>query len=690
MDSAFVAEILLRRGLVPAEELEGLRTSAEERGASLLDVIRVTRTIEENALVQALADEMGMPVIEKIETDEVPEELVEQTPINFARQQKVLPYAFDGDAVRVALSNPLDLEALDDLRALLGRRLRPVVTTTDAIDDAINRVYDRTQEAELGADHDDEEDELQDLLDANDEAPIIRFVNNLFYNSVREGASDIHIEPLDDKVIVRYRIDGRLEVKREAPKGALASIVSRIKIEAGLNIAEKRLPQDGRITKKIRGKVIDVRVSTIPTAKGESIVMRLLDKDNIKLDLTDLGFARRELDHWGDLVERPDGIVLITGPTGSGKTTTLYASLNRINQPDVKILTAENPVEYELRGINQLQVHAKIGLTFAAALRAFLRQDPDVIMVGEIRDQETAELAIQASLTGHLVLSTLHTNDAPGAINRLVDMGIQPFQISSTVLGVLAQRLVRRLCPHCKEPYQATREHLMELGMSMEHLDTTLAQLEAAAATTVLGRNSSPPTKEAAPAIPPGATTVNVATGIVTEREMDEAAAMMAHTPDSRLVFVFPDAQSARRHAAALEARNLGWSFEESMDNEVTQVLDLNAMGVDPFAASTKEMSRTLNDGGRKMPTFYRPVGCEHCRGGYKGRLGIFELMLVNPEVRAAILRRDDSKTLAKIARGTGMRQLRDDGARQVIAGVTSIEEVLAATQAGLEEEAAE
>ena len=392
-----------------------------------------------------------------------------------------------------AVGDPLDLQAVDDLRALLGQPVEPIAATYEAIDDAINRVYERKDEAQLTDHEDEQEDEIQDLIDATDEAPVIRFVNNLFYTSVRERASDIHIEPLDDKVVVRYRIDGRLVQRKEAPKGALASIISRVKIEAGLNIAEKRLPQDGRITKRIAGKVVDVRVSTIPTARGESVVMRLLDKENIQLDLTDLGFARRELDIWEHLIERPNGILLVTGPTGSGKTTTLYGSLNRINTPDKKILTAEDPVEYELRGINQLQVHSKIGLTFASALRAFLRQDPDIIMVGEIRDHETAELAIQASLTGHLVLSTLHTNDAPGAITRLVDMQIQRFQISSTVLGVLAQRLVRRLCSHCKEPYAPTMENLIELGIDMERVDETLAQLEAVAKTTVMGRNSEPP-----------------------------------------------------------------------------------------------------------------------------------------------------------------------------------------------------
>jgi general secretion pathway protein E len=494
----YLGAIVARRGLLDLEKLRELTATAEERGVELIDVLRATRIIEEADLVRALADEVGMPFLEKIDTTTIPEVFVELVPINFARQQKILPIGEDGETVLAAIADPFDIETPDDLRALLHRDVELVAATTEAIDDAINRLYERKDDSALGDREDEEDDELQDLLDANDEAPVIRFVNNLFYSSVRERASDIHIEPLDDKVMVRYRIDGRLVPRREAPKGALAAIIARVKIEAGLNIAEKRLPQDGRITKKIAGKVIDVRVSTIPTARGESVVMRLLDKENIELDLMDLGFARRELDAWQHLVGRPNGILLVTGPTGSGKTTTLYASLNRINTPDRKILTAEDPVEYELRGINQLQVRTKIGLTFANALRAFLRQDPDVIMVGEIRDKETAELAIQASLTGHLVLSTLHTNDAPGAVNRLIDMGVQPFQISSTVLGILAQRLVRQLCGHCKQPYQSTPEKLMELGIDMTRVDEVLEQLEAAARTTVLGRNApaSQPPKE--------------------------------------------------------------------------------------------------------------------------------------------------------------------------------------------------
>ena len=521
-------------------------------------------------------------------TGEIPEELIDAVPINFARQNHVLPLTQSEDNVRVVIANPLDPFPIDDLRILLGKAIVPVAASEETIDDAINRVYERKDETALAdAKEGEEVEELRDLIDMTDEAPVIRWVNNLFYTAVKDRASDIHIEPTDEKVIVRYRIDGRLVPRKEANRGFLASIVSRVKIEAGLNIAEKRLPQDGRITKKIAGEVIDVRVSTVPTAKGERVVMRLLDKEQVLLNLIDLGFARRELDELERLIVRPNGIILVTGPTGSGKTTTLYACLNKINTPEKNILTAEDPVEYELRGIGQMQVQPKIGLSFASGLRSFLRQDPDVIMVGEIRDHETAEIAIHASLTGHLVLSTLHTNDAPSAITRLVDMDVQPYQISSSVMAVLAQRLVRRLCEVCRTPYKPTAQDLRELDIH-EAAQQKLAELQRVAATTVVGNRDSGP-----PSLPP-------------------------------------------------------------------------AVGSNPGEL-----------------TFYHPGGCEECSNtGYRGRIGIFELMLIDEPVRREILNNSDAKTIQRVAQQQGMRPLREDGARQVVAGVTSVEEVLAATQA--------
>ena len=598
----YVGEILVRRGALSQDALAQALVAADERGASLRSVLEATRAVDALSLVRALADEVGMRCIERIDTEGVPEDLIDRVPINFARQHHVLPIGERDDYVLVAVGDPLDPAPLDDLRALLGRPVEAVAAPAEAIDDAINRVYERKDETALAdSDGGEQVDELQDLIDMTDEAPVIRWVNNLFYSAVRERASDIHIEPTDREVIVRYRIDGRLFPRKKANRGFLASIVSRVKIEAGLNIAEKRLPQDGRITKKIAGKVVDVRVSTIPTARGERIVMRLLDKEKVKLDLTDLGFARAQLDVWERLIRRPNGILLVTGPTGSGKTTTLYGSLNQINTPEKNILTVEDPVEYELEGIGQMQIQPKIGLTFAAGLRSFLRQDPDVIMVGEIRDHETADIAIHASLTGHLVLSTLHTNDAPMAVIRLVDMGIKPFQISSSVMAILAQRLVRRLCPFCRVPYVPKDADLRELGLDDEDMTEKLEALKRVAATTVIGN-----------------------------REIGEDLSL----PDLAYDELEPDA---------------------------TQV----------FAPS-------------RGVHFYRPGACEECsQTGYRGRIGIYELLVVDEAIRRAILNGSDAKTMQRIAQQSGgMRILREDGARQVLAGVTSVEEVLAATQA--------
>jgi len=586
-EQRYIGEILVRRGALEPDRLEAALDSAAERAVDLRDFLVATHVVEDGKVVRALADEVGMEFIEKIATDQIPEELIDTIPINFARQNRVLPLDASDSIVRVAVANPLDPFPVDDLRILLGKTIVAVAASEETIDDAINRVYERKDETALAEAKDGEEvEELRDLIDMTDEAPVIRWVNNLFYTAVKERASDIHIEPTDEKVVVRYRIDGRLIPRKEANRGFLASIVSRVKIEAGLNIAEKRLPQDGRITKKIAGKVVDVRVSTVPTAKGERVVMRLLDKEQVLLDLMDLGFARHELDQLEHLIERPNGIVLVTGPTGSGKTTTLYGCLNKINTPEKNILTAEDPVEYELRGIAQMQVQPKIGLTFASGMRSFLRQDPDVIMVGEIRDHETAEIAIHASLTGHLVLSTLHTNDAPSAITRLVDMDVQPYQISSSVMAVLAQRLVRRLCGFCRVPYTPTAQDLLELGIDAAGAQKKLDELKKVAATTVLG-------------------------------------------------------------------------------------------GTDP-ATLPEPASPGLNN-----LKFFHPGGCDACSAtGYRGRIGIFELMLIDEPVRREILNNSDAKTIQRVAQQQGMRLLRDDGARQVIAGVTSVEEVLAATQA--------
>jgi general secretion pathway protein E len=398
--------------------------------------------------------------------------------LGHAREQGILPLCEVDGVIEVALANPETLAAADDLRVLFGRPIRPVLLPHDALRDAINKAFDkaaRTASAvveELQEDEDEFRSDLNleaDILDDPNQAPIIRFVNSLLTQAIKDRASDIHIEPFEKELAVRFRIDGVLYEVVKPPPRLQASIVSRVKIMAGLNIAEKRIPQDGRIRIRMAGREIDLRVSTLPVRHGERVVMRILEKGEV-FTLDGVGMDARDLAEFRKMIRCPHGIILVTGPTGSGKTTTLYSALSEINSPDLNILTIEDPVEYELRGIGQTQVNAKIKLTFASALRAHLRQDPDVIMVGEIRDKETADNAIQASLTGHLVFSTLHTNDAAGAFTRLIDMGVEPFLVSSSLLMVVAQRLVRRLCSECREAYTPSAAELLDVGVRASEL----------------------------------------------------------------------------------------------------------------------------------------------------------------------------------------------------------------------------
>ncbi len=595
MEQRFLGEILNRRAGVPLERLEALYAVQREKGIDLVDLLVNGNVIDESSIAQALAAEAELPYVDKVDPDKISTALATRLPITFAKQHKILVTNEDDFAVYVLIGDPFDTVALDEIRVVFGKMVEASVAASEKIEDAINRVYEREAGGgELESDDaqvDEHEVAGGDILDSDDEAPVIRWVNSLFLQAMKERASDIHIEPEEKEVIVRYRIDGELYVARRAPRAFMNSIVSRIKIESALNIAEKRLPQDGRITKKIAGKSFDIRVSTIPTSRSyERIVMRLLNKSSVLLDLPDLGFSARDYALMDGLIHRPDGIILVTGPTGSGKTTTLYACLNRINQPNINILTAEDPVEYELPQIHQVHVNAKIGLTFASALRAFLRQDPDVVMVGEIRDKETVEIAINASLTGHLVLSTIHTNDAPGAFTRMIDMGVEPFLLRSSVIGILAQRLVRVLCPHCKEPYEATPTELEELGIT-------------------------------------------------------------------------PERCNARRRRQALPQ---------------TRYYPRNVQGNDP-----------LENYPGPYVTFHRPKGCDKCAStGFMGRRGIYELLMMDDTVGPLVLKGADAQTIKRAAMEAGMDSLRDDGARKVLSGLTSVEEVLIATQDDMEVEA--
>jgi general secretion pathway protein E len=559
-------EVLLRCTRLEPEQLERARQRQLESGERLADVVVEEGMLNPAEVQQAFAEQLGLPICAEITPDDVDENLIHQIPISFAKQHLLLPLKHDASgAVRVAISDPLDTAPLDDLRLLFGDcEIRPELATERAILNIINLVYDRGPDTtdQLAEEANEDLDmlaseigsaEVKDLLESTDDAPIIRLVNSMMQQAVKERASDIHIEPFEKEIRVRFRIDDVLyEPIRPLPRALQASIASRIKIMGGLDIAEKRLPQDGRIRLKIAGRDYDVRLSTVPVAFGERLVLRLLPDSQELLDLAKIGFNETQLRALDRIIHRPNGILLVTGPTGSGKTTTLHACISRINDSEKNIITIEDPVEIQQPGIGQIEVNPKIGLTFSGGLRSILRQDPTVILIGEIRDLETAEIAIQASLTGHLVLSTLHTNDAASAITRLVDMGVEPFLVGSSLVAVLAQRLVRVLCTECRVPYEARDEELIEIGVK-----------------------------------PPG-----------------------------------------------------------------------------------------------RPVRLYKAEGCGNCKNtGYRGRLGIFEMMIVDDEIRGMVSGNIDSKTIKHKAVSRGMGTLRADGARKVLEGLTSVAEVLRATE---------
>jgi general secretion pathway protein E len=553
-----IGEILVESGLSP-ERLKKALDLQKKRGGRIGTLLIRLSFVTEEEVLRALGAQLGLPFLPDL--GEIDRELALKLPITYAKKAVVLPLRRENGTVIAATAEPLSLTMIDDLRILFGADVALSLAPTEKILDTVNRLHSEDMNKAEDTVQEMEEDDLSflaaeleeptDLLEVTDDAPIIRLVNSLLSQAIRERASDIHIEPFEKDVIARFRIDGILYNILTIQKRYQASIASRVKIMSGLNIAEKRLPQDGGMRIKIGGKDVDIRVSIVPTAFGERIVLRLLYRESALLPLEQIGFSGEYLDQFNELITRPHGIILVTGPTGSGKTTTLYASLSKINSPDKNIITIEDPIEYQLKGIGQIQVNAKIQLTFAAGLRSVLRQDPDVILVGEIRDSETAEIAIQAALTGHLVFSTLHTNDAAGAVTRLIDMKIEPFLISSSVMAILAQRLVRVLCKECREPYEITPAEMTEL------------EFKTAAGATV-----------------------------------------------------------------------------------------------------------------------YRAKGCEACfHTGYLGRKAIYELLIVDDHIRQLIMKNTDAATIKAAATQYGMHTLRQDGANNVLQGITSVDEVVRVTQ---------
>ena len=558
----YLLDQLIDLGFVTKPQVEQLRADAEAAGVGLVDMLLERKIVRSQDVTTAKAAHFGFEMV-RLSDVRLDDEVISAVPRHIAKRYKVIPVFRHGHSITVALSDPSDLDTIDSLTHLLKADITVNVASEEDIEAALAKYY--------GAAEDDVSKMIQDItegeveigaaptgLAADDgatvdaDAPIIKLVNTIIVEAFRSRASDIHLEPLGRAFRVRYRIDGVLHEVKSPPKRLQASIISRLKIQSNMSIAEKRIPQDGRIQTMVGGKMIDLRVSCLPTNHGESIVMRILDKEGLKLGLPELGFFTDDQQTFERLIGLPDGILLVTGPTGSGKTTTLYSCLNFINRPDRKIITVEDPVEYLLAGINQVQVSDAVGLTFAAALRSILRQAPNVIMLGEIRDLETATIAINASLTGHLVFSTLHTNDAPSAVTRLIDIGVKPFLVASSTRALMAQRLVRKICRKCAAPYAPTES-------------------------------------------------------------------------------------------------------------------ELRSLSIDP--------TNTAN------ATFMKGKGCSDCsKTGCRGRFGIFEIFVIDDEARKLIYDRVSSSVLRTRAREMGMRTLREDGARKVLAGLTTPDEVIRAT----------
>lgn len=559
---AQVIDILLEKGVLTIEQLSSVEKLRKGSNISIEDALKQLNIASTEDIVRCVAQYYGLDFVD-ISVMDISKDALNTVPKRVATKHGIIPISKDGMRLTIAMSNPPDLPTLDNLRFILGVDIRCVLTTDEALNKAILKYYEQGVSvpsvdnllSELNV-RDLESTDIQLVGEAfpasdvaEDEAPIIRIVMRIISEAVKDRASDIHIEPCANRLRIRYRIDGVCHEVMELPKRVQGTIISRIKIMACIDITERRRPQDGRISLKINDKPLDLRVSTIPVTDGESIVMRLLEKESIMIGLDQMGFAEDDYKRFKSLIKRPNGIVLITGPTGSGKTTTLYASINEINTPDKKIITVENPIEYNLKGINQCEVNEAAGLTFPRVLRAMLRQDPNIVIVGEIRDQETAEIAVAAALTGHLIFSTLHTNDAPSAITRLADMGIKLFLISSSLQAVMAQRLARVICPKCKEPFNYSKRELLEVGLNPE--DTT---------------------------------------GI----------------------------------------------------------------------------------------TLYKGKGCDECKNtGYKGRMGIYELMVLNSELKEMIYRNESKDKIKNAASRYGMKSLREDGLRKTFAGLTTIDEVI-------------
>ncbi|GBD97421.1 MAG TPA: type IV-A pilus assembly ATPase PilB [Nitrospirae bacterium] len=483
--AAKLGQLLINNNIITEEQLNKATELQKKEGGRIGSNLIKLGYLTEESLVEFLSKQYGVSAV-ALSTEDIDPSIIKFVPYDVAHKYQIFPISKNGASLKLAMTDPSNVFAIDDVKFMTGYEVEPVVASESAIKEAISRYYEQSDDlqsvVESMADFDEEsldliqdtEDDIDmtELKSAVEEAPVVKLVNLILSEAIVKGASDIHLEPYEKTFRIRYRIDGMLYDVMQPPIRLKAALSSRLKIMAELDIAERRLPQDGRIKLKIRDRGVDLRVSTLPTLFGEKIVMRILDKSNLNLDLTKLGFEENALKDFEEAIRSPFGMVLVTGPTGSGKTTTLYSALSTVNEVDVNIMTAEDPVEYNLLGINQVHVREDIGLTFAAALRSFLRQDPDIVMVGEIRDLETAEIAVKAALTGHLVLSTLHTNDAPSTISRLLNMGIEPFLVSASVVLILAQRLCRKVCEECREEDKVPEPALIKMGFTKDEAES--------------------------------------------------------------------------------------------------------------------------------------------------------------------------------------------------------------------------
>ncbi|WP_026690519.1 GspE/PulE family protein [Alteribacter aurantiacus] len=469
-----LGDILVEAGLVTKEQVEHV-VSTKKRSQKLGDALLEQRLVTEKELIEVLEFQLGIPHV-ALNRHPVDGQLINLVPKEMAKRHMVLPFQKEGDKLKVAMADPMDFVAIDDLRMHTGFTIEPSIASKKDIQQSIYKYYELEPSMKEFAVEESEEEPVareSQSIDEDDDAPVIRLVNQLFASALQKEASDVHVDPHETKILVRYRIDGILRTEQALPKHFQNALVARVKIMANLNITETRLPQDGRVKVSLDKKKVDLRISTLPTVFGEKIVVRILDMNQAITRIDDLGFNIVNKDHFENLLKKPSGMVLITGPTGSGKTSTLYAGLNALNDDQVNIMTIEDPVEYQMEGINQVQVNTKVGLTFAAGLRSMLRQDPNIVMVGEIRDRETAEIAVRASLTGHLVMSTLHTNSALSTIPRLIDMGVEPFLVTNSLSGIVAQRLVRRVCSECSEAYEPTEQErtwFVKRGIDIDYL----------------------------------------------------------------------------------------------------------------------------------------------------------------------------------------------------------------------------